>query len=162
MKFNIDRIDKLDVSDDEIFELLSNVYVQGGFTDTETAKSIFDPVKVKSRGLLLVSKEVESDELAGLVIVVPSTSKAASLAKENECEMHLLGVSSKYRGNGLGRDLVEKALGLATDNGWKKMVLWTQKPMKEAQSLYESFGFRQFDEMTRNGIEFLVYEKVCI
>ena len=42
------------------------------------------------------------------------------------------------------------------------MVLWTQKPMKEAQSLYESFGFRQFDEMTRNGIEFLVYEKVCI
>jgi hypothetical protein len=41
------------------------------------------------------------------------------------------------------------------------MILWTQKPMKEAQNLYESSGFIRIGEMTRNGIVFFVYEKKC-
>jgi ribosomal protein S18 acetylase RimI-like enzyme len=161
VEFLIGRIEEVEISDGEIFDLLSVVYVQAGFTSSETARSIFDPVKVKNRGVLFVSKEASSNELAGLVIVVPSTSIAAVLAKENEYEMHLLGVLPKYRGYGLGRKLVNEALNFATDSGCSKMILWTQKPMKEAQSLYESFGFKRCGEMNKNGLDFLVYEKDC-
>ncbi len=162
MNFVIDRIENTNVSDGEIFSLLSEVYVQAGFTSLETAKSIFEPSKVKSRGVLFVSKETSTNETAGMVIVVPWTSGASVKAKENECEMHLLGVSPKFRGKGLGRMLVETALNFAKDNEFKKMILWTQKPMQNAQKLYASSGFNKCGEMARNGMEFIVYERECI
>ena len=159
MEFIVDSAEKLDVSDDEIFDLLSQVYVQAGFTSAELAKTVFHPVKVKDRGVLFVSKELSENEFSGMVIVVPPKSKAIVRAEENECEMHLLGVSPKYRGHGLGRRLVRKAIDFATDSNWSKMILWTQRPMKEAQNLYESSGFVRTGEMTKNGVEFFVYER---
>lgn len=161
MKFIIGNCESLNVSDEEIFDLLSKVYVQSGFTSAETAKTVFDPVKVRDRGILFASRETSKNEFSGMVIVVPPESKAIVRAKENECEMHLLGVSPGYRGHGLGRRLVNKAIEFAKDNNWSKMILWTQKPMKEAQRLYESSGFVRAGEMTKSGIEFLVYERVC-
>ena len=159
MNFVIDTAENLNVSDDEIFDLLSQVYVQAGFTSAELAKTVFHPVKVKDRGVLFVSKELSENEFSGMVIVVPPKSKAIVRAEENECEMHLLGVSPKYRGHGLGRRLVRKAIDFATDSNWSKMILWTQRPMKEAQNLYESSGFVRTGEMTKNGVEFFVYER---
>ena len=89
MDFIIDRVENTGIYDSEIFELLSEVFVTGGFTSLETAKSIFEPSKVKSRGVLFVSKEINTNEMAGMVIVVPWTSSFSVKAKENECEMHL-------------------------------------------------------------------------
>jgi len=159
MNFIIDRYEDLQISDKEIYDLLLLVYVQAGFTSIERAKSIFDPVKVRDRGVLFVSREKTTNEFSGMVIVVPPKSSAIVRAKENECEMHLLGVSPLYRGHGLGRKLVHKAIEFAKDNHWSKMILWTQKPMKEAQKLYESCGFVRAGKMTKGGIEFLVYER---
>lgn len=158
MEFIIDRIENLDISDKELFDLLFEVYVQAGFTTTDTARSIFDPTKVKERGVLFISQESSLHEIAGMVIVVPPDSPAVVRANDNECEMHLLAVTPKFRGQGLGRALVDRALKFASDNQWCKMILWTQKPMKEAQQLYESSGFNRIDKMNKNGIEFLVYE----
>ncbi|MET0068387.1 MAG: GNAT family N-acetyltransferase [Candidatus Thiodiazotropha sp.] len=162
MKFTIDRIENTDVSDVEIFDLLSKVYVQAGFTTPEVAASLFEPTKVKSRGILFVSRESSTNELAGMVILVPAYSQASVMAKEGECEMHLLGVYPKYRGLGLGRSLVEKAICLAKERGLKKIILWTQKPMNEAQGLYISLGFISCGEMVRNGIEYLLFDRECI
>jgi ribosomal protein S18 acetylase RimI-like enzyme len=161
MEFIVDSAENLDVSDDEIFDLLSQVYVQASFASAEIAKTVFDPVKVRDRGVLIVSQEISENEFSGMVIVVPPKSQAIVRAKENECEMHLLGVRPKYRGHGLGRRLVSKAIDFATDKNWSKMILWTQKSMKEAQNLYESSGFVRSGEMTKNGIEFFVYERIC-
>lgn len=159
MKFTIGSCNSLNVSDEEIFNFLSQVYVQAGFTSADTAKTIFDPVKVRNRGVLFASRETSGNEFSGMVIVVPPESKAIVRSKKNECEIHLLGVAPKYRGNGLGRTLVNKAVDFAQDSNWSKIVLWTQKPMKEAQRLYESFGFIRTGEMTKSGLEFLVYER---
>jgi ribosomal protein S18 acetylase RimI-like enzyme len=161
VKFKIDHIDKLHVSDKEISALLSKVYVQAGFTSVERAQKIFDPLTVRKRGTLFVSRDEPNNVFAGMVIVVPPGSTAVVRAKENECEMHLLGVMPSYRGNGLGRELVNKAIEYAEENSWSKMILWTQKSMKEAQALYESSGFVNTGEMLTNGIEFLVYERAC-
>ena len=159
MKFIIERLENIEISDEEISELLSQVYVLGGFTTAKVAESIFNPVLVKKRGILFAARETSTKEFSGMVIVVPPTSNAIVRAKENECEMHLLGVKPKFRGYGLGRELVAKAMGYSSQNNWSKIVLWTQKPMKEAQKLYESFGFLQTNEINQNGIEFLVYER---
>ena len=159
MEFITDRTDNLTVSDKEIFGLLSKVYVEAGFASAEVAKTIFDPVKVRAGGLLFASREVTGDRFCGMVIVVPPKSQAIVRAVDNECEMHLLGVDPKYRQHGLGRQLVQKATEFAKNNNWSKMVLWTQKPMKAAQNLYESLGFIRTGEMLRNDIEFFVYEK---
>lgn len=161
MKFIIGNCENLNVTDDEIFDLLSQVYVQAGFTSAERAKTVFDPAKVRDRGILFASRETSKNEFSGMVIVVPPQSMAIVRAKENECEMHLLGVRPSYRGHGLGRKLVNKAIEFAKDNNWSKMILWTQKPMKEAQRLYESSGFVEAGEMIKSGIEFLVYERKC-
>ena len=159
MKFIIDSCENLKISNEEIFELLSQVYVQAGFTTPEVAETVFDPAKVRDRGILFASRELSKNEFSGMVIVVPPGSKAIVRAKENECEMHLLGVAPKHRGQGLGRKLVKRAIDFAEHSNWSKMILWTQKPMKEAQKLYESFGFIRTEEMNKNGIEFFVYER---
>lgn len=161
MEFTIDRIEKLSASDREIFDLLSEVYVQAGFTTAEMAETVFAPAKVRNRGFLFIAREAASNALSGMVIVVPPDSPAAVKAKASECEMHLLGVLPKFRGHGLGRQLVEQAIAFAGDKGWSKMMLWTQKPMQEAHNLYESTGFVRDGEMRRNGIDFLVFEREC-
>ena len=159
MKFTIEKLEDLEISDKEITDLLSLVYIKGGFTTAEVAKSIFNPVLVKKRGVIFAARETTTNEFSGMVIIVPPTSSAISLAQENECELHLLGVIPKFRGHGLGRELVAKTIEYSSENNWSKIILWTQKSMKEAQKLYESFGFLQSDEINRNGVEFFVYEK---
>ncbi|MGR6873040.1 GNAT family N-acetyltransferase [Pseudomonas sp. HK3] len=118
MEFRVDSIDNLHVSDDEIFILLSHVYVQSGFATVEMAKTVFDPIKVRDRGVMFVSKEVSENIFSGMVVVVPPSSSAIVRAKGNECEMHLLGVSPKYRGHSLGRNLVRSAIDFAKENKW--------------------------------------------
>lgn len=159
MEFIIDSCENLRVSDKEISELLSQVYVQAGYTTEEVAKSVFDPTMVRNRGVMFAAREKLKNEFSGMIIVVPPGSASIVRAAENECEIHLLGVKPAFRGHGLGRKLVAKAIEYAEENNWPKIILWTQKPMKEARKLYESFGFIRVGEMSKSEIEFLVYER---
>lgn len=159
MKFLIGDIDKLNVSDTEISELLHLVYVEGGFTTSDVAKNLFEPNAVRNRGFVLGARETTSNEFSGMIIVVPPKSAAIIRAQENECEIHLLGVKPKFRGCGLGRDLVAEAIEISENSNWSRIILWTQKSMKKAQCLYESFNFQQIDKIIKNGIEFLVYAR---
>lgn len=159
MKFITGSVDELKVTDAEISELLHQVYVEGGFTPSEVAKVVFEPKAVKSRGFVIGARDMASNEFAGMIIVIPPTSNAIVRAQESECEIHLLGVKPEFRGCGLGRILVSKAIEFSEKNNWSKIILWTQKPMKAAQNLYESFNFQLKGEMRKNGIEFLVYKR---
>ncbi|WP_373018973.1 GNAT family N-acetyltransferase [Thiomicrorhabdus sp.] len=159
MNFLIDSHEKLKITDEEIFDLLFEVYVQGGFVSADVAESVFNPLSVKTRGILFAARELETKEFAGMVVLVPPGSGMIVRAKENECEVHLLGVKTKFRGVGLGRELVSKVIETAEQNEWSKIVLWTQKPMVEAQHLYESLGFTRKGEMVKNEIVFWVYER---
>ncbi|MDG6774096.1 GNAT family N-acetyltransferase [Thiomicrorhabdus sp. ZW0627] len=159
MNFLIDSYEKLEITDEEIFDLLFEVYVQGGFVSADVAESVFNPLSVKNRGVLFAARELKTKEFAGMVVLVPPGSDMIVRAKENECEVHLLGVKAKFRGVGLGRELVSKVIETAEQNEWSKIVLWTQKPMVEAQHLYESFGFTRKGEMVKNEIVFWVYER---
>ena len=159
MEFVITTADLLNIADQELSDLLTQVYVAGGFTTHEEADSLFEPSAVRKRGVLIGAREKQHSILAGIVIVVPPDSPARRLAEDNEAEIHLLGVKPEYQRNGLGRMLVEAAIDRAKQRSYSKIILWSQYSMKAAQKLYESTGFIHIDNMTRNGRSFKVYEK---
>jgi len=82
------------------------------------------------------------------------------MAGPDEAELHLLAVAPEQRGVGVGRSLVERALDVARCAGCRRMLLWTQPTMVEAQRLYERVGFRRLPErdFKNSGRSFLVYE----
>ncbi|WP_455207429.1 GNAT family N-acetyltransferase [Kaarinaea lacus] len=158
MEFEVDAAERLRIEDIELSELLTQVYVAGGFTEPDEADMLFEPTAVRKRGMLIGAREKQHLKLAGIVIVVPPDSPARRLAQNNEAEIHLLGVKPEYRGHGLGRMLVESAIGRAKHSGYSKIILWTQVTMKSAQKLYEATGFIHVNDIKRKGREFKVYE----
>ena len=159
LKFEIATIDSQEITDSEISELLTQVYVDGGFTTSEEAISLFEPSAVRARGVLIGAREIQQSKLAGFIILVPPDSPARRLAKSNEAELHLLGVKPEYRQHGLGRMLANAAIESAGHLGCSKLILWTQLSMSSAQRLYESIGFVHISNIERNGREFKVYER---
>ena len=160
MELEIGTADYLKIDDVELADLLTQVYVAGGFTSADEAVALFEPVAVRERGVVIGARDKSNLKLAGIVIVVPPESPARRLAKNNEAEIHLLGVSPQYRRHGLGRMLIEAAITQAKNNGYSKIILWTQISMKSAQRLYEATGFVYLSTLTRNGRDFKVYELV--
>jgi ribosomal protein S18 acetylase RimI-like enzyme len=73
------------------------------------------------------------------------------------CEMKRLYVKPPHRGAGLGRRLVEIAIWKAQQLGYTKMLLDTLPSMTEAQSLYESIGFREVEFYYPNPVQGVRY-----
>lgn len=156
-EFTISTADRLNITDKEISELLTQVYVTSGFTTPQEAALLFEPSSVRRRGVLLAARENRDSDFAGMVIIVPPDSPARRLTDIPGAELHLLGVKTEYRRNGLGRLLIEAAIDLASLMECRKISLWTQTSMTSAQRLYESVGFVHIHDQVRNGRVFKVY-----
>jgi putative acetyltransferase len=64
---------------------------------------------------------------------------------ETTCELRKMYVLPNFRGKGLGKNLMEFALKKAKEMGFKRVVLETASPLKEAIGLYKRFGFQEFE-----------------
>ena len=64
--------------------------------------------------------------------------------EKQKCELRKMYLHSAYRGEGLGRLLLESALSKARQMGFKKMVLETASVLKEAITLYRTYGFVEY------------------
>jgi len=73
------------------------------------------------------------------------------------CEMKRLYMKPEYRGVGLGRRLAEIAIRKAQQLGYSRIVLDTLPSMTEAQSLYESLGFREIEGYYQNPVQGVRY-----
>jgi putative acetyltransferase len=60
------------------------------------------------------------------------------------CELRKMYLHKAYRGKGLGRLLLEDALSKAKQLDFNKMILETASVLKEAISLYRSYGFVEY------------------
>ena len=60
------------------------------------------------------------------------------------CELRKMYLHSSYRGKGLGKLLLEEALSKARQIGFKRITLETASVLKEAISLYKSYGFIEY------------------
>ncbi|MDH5718621.1 MAG: GNAT family N-acetyltransferase [Spirochaetia bacterium] len=162
MKFKIGTSDELKLADNEITEILKEAYLDEGFIDKNRFKISFSSASIRNRGKIYCAREIDSNEIAGIVIAVDYKSAAKLFAKTNEIEMHLLGVKPKFRNKGLAKLLIEKLLESVNNTDYTKMLLCTQVKMYAAHKLYKAYGFihnpsRDFKRGDRN---FLFFEKL--
>jgi len=76
------------------------------------------------------------------------------------CEMKRMFVSTQHHGKGVGRALAKKIIEAARAIGYKKMKLDTSFRQTEAQSLYQSLGFKKtkaYYELPKNVEDWLVF-----
>lgn len=88
------------------------------------------------RGRLFLA--LTETHVAGVIAFRPTDDEAV-------CEMKRLFVRPVLRKQGIGRALIEKLVEEARKSGYKSMRLETLHAMKEAQTLYNSFGFVLID-----------------
>lgn len=63
---------------------------------------------------------------------------------ERRCELRKMYLAAACRGQGLGKRLLEQALGRARELGFRRVELETAATLVSAIKLYEAFGFRPF------------------
>lgn len=93
-----------------------------------------------ARGDLLVAVSADG-RLVGTVTLAWHASELAHLAEEGEAELRMLATDPSTRGQGVGRALVEAAIGRAKQGGAHGVVLSTMPRMLAAQRLYHRLGF---------------------
>jgi putative acetyltransferase len=129
---------------EEFASWISESLSSQGF-DTEVASL---PGKyAQPSGCILLA--MESDEAAGCVAMRDLGGGA--------CEMKRLFVAPQYRGQRLGRRLVEELLRRAQLRGYHRMMLDTLPEMLSAIALYQSFGFVEIAPYWASPIERTLY-----
>jgi GNAT superfamily N-acetyltransferase len=92
-----------------------------------------------------------------LLLAVKNAQVAGCIALRNlgeaACEMKRLFVRSEFRGQGIGRNLIEAIIREAKETGYKRMRLDTLPPkMNDAIALYRSFGFKEIEPYYNNPV----------
>lgn len=64
--------------------------------------------------------------------------------EKQTCELRKMYLHKTYRGQGLGKYLLEDALSRARHLGFETMVLETASVLKEAIALYKSYNFTEY------------------
>jgi ribosomal protein S18 acetylase RimI-like enzyme len=140
-------------------ELLTSVFVSGGYTRPDAAPRFLKRSVIDGTGEFLVGVD-GNGEVLGAVLLVMEPSRMRQVARDGEAEFRILGVGDEARGRGVGRGLVEECLTRARAHGMQRMVLSTQPTMLAAHALYESLGFirePERDWTTSEGSARLVY-----
>ena len=73
------------------------------------------------------------------------------------CELKRLYTRTRFRGHGLGRQLLEAAVAAARVAGYQAMRLDTLPSMSDAQALYARLGFRDIPPYGEDPITDLRY-----
>jgi GNAT superfamily N-acetyltransferase len=65
---------------------------------------------------------------------------------EQQGQIRWFLIHPDYRGIGLGKLLVEKAINFCRDAGYQSIFLWTLENLTAARAIYEKYGFRLKEE----------------
>lgn len=79
-----------------------------------------------------------------------------------DAEMKRLFVAPSYRGFGIGRALIQKAVEQAQKMGFRRLVLDTMPQMAAAIAAYEGLGFQRIDPYWDNVLPVLYFGKTLL
>ena len=79
----------------------------------------------------------QGGEVAGSVFVIPAAGEG-----EGTAQLRMLYVEPAFRGQGLGKRLVDEAIRFARASGYRQMILWTQDCLIGARRIYQAAGFQ--------------------
>ena len=106
---------------------------------TEVKKNLVPRLQEHPTSLVLLA--FDDDHPAGIAVCFQGFSTFAAKPLLN---VHDLAVVPDYRGQGIGRKLLEAVESHARKQGCCKLTLEVQDDNSRARHLYESFGFRGF------------------
>lgn len=69
---------------------------------------------------------------------------------DGTCELVKLYVAKEARGTGLGKQLMEKSMNWAKENGYIQVYLESMPELSKAVSIYEKVGFKSLDHPLGN------------
>jgi N-acetylglutamate synthase-like GNAT family acetyltransferase len=67
-------------------------------------------------------------------------------ASPDAAQLRWLVVTPDARGKGLGTRLLTSSLAFARDQGYAKVILWTERSLTAATRLYERAGFKKVEQ----------------
>ena len=104
-------------------------------------------------GRLLLA--IQGDEAGGCIALRPLA--------DNICEMKRLYVRPRFRGQGLGGELVAAVIDAAREIGYEHMRLDTLPgKMDQAIALYRSIGFREIPPYYHNPVEGALFMELAL
>lgn len=131
-----------------IYEYVKWLNVDLTFQGFEAEMNAFPAVYAEPFGCFLIV--LSGDEVVACVALKPLS--------EQICEMKRLYVSDKFKGMGIGKELISRLIDEARKKGYKKMRLDTaQTLMSKAKSLYDYFGFVKIDAYAYNPYPDIVF-----
>lgn len=102
-------------------------------------------------GTEVLIASTDSGELAGGVVyfgdMAEYGSGGSATTQTHASGIRLLGVDSRYRGSGVGRQLTNACIDRAAANGHSEVILHTTAAMKIAWRMYEKLGFRRSPDL---------------
>lgn len=119
------------------------------YADEYGFDTTFEPYVAIPLSELVLNKSTEEqriwiargdDKIVGTIAIVEGTDSLAQL--------RWLLVQPEYRGNGLGKMLVRKALKFASETGYSGVFLWTVSILHAAKHIYKIHQFRKTEEKT--------------
>jgi putative acetyltransferase len=109
-----------------------------------------DP-KVLDKDLVEPLKGYDS---GGLILLIHQGSPAGCVGvrrlQDGVAEIKRMYLHPEQRGRGQGRVMLEAALALARQCGFKRLMLDTRRDLKSANRLYESYGFKDTADYNQN------------
>ncbi|MCB2222382.1 MAG: bifunctional helix-turn-helix transcriptional regulator/GNAT family N-acetyltransferase [Bacteroidetes bacterium] len=101
-------------------------------------KLLFNPDEeiIEKGGDILIATYL--DEVIGTVAILKVSKRVGELTK--------MAVQENLQGHGIGHKLMESAILLARNKGYKKLTLLTSPRLEKAVNLYKNFGFSESHE----------------
>ena len=108
------------------------------FSQPWTARNFRDALADRERGLLLVLRTPFAPDDPGRGVLAYCSFQTVV----DEMHIHNLAVSPDMQGRGLGRRLLDLALGIGARGGAERALLEVRQSNWAAQRLYRSLGFQ--------------------
>lgn len=85
---------------------------------------------------------VSGEDVAGAIFVDGGEPEAGELG----AHLRMFILDDRFRGKGIGRDLMRRAIAFCDDHGYTRSYLTTFEGLDGARRLYEAFGYRLVHE----------------